>query len=205
VTHRLRFSGAADLPAAVAAVAEAAERHAVVAVPTETFYGLAVPPDDAEAVQRLLEAKGRPAEKALPVVGASLEQLEALVAVPATVRRYLSAVWPAPLTAVLPLKVPVAWRGETLAVRVPAHPLLRALLARLGPRTATSANRSGAPPARCAGEVEAALGAAVDLLLDGGTTSGGAPSTIVDFTTFPPILLRPGVFAVPEAWGVKSA
>lgn len=203
--HRLRFSRAADLPAAVAAVAEAVARHAVVAVPTETFYGLAVSPHDAVAVGRVLDAKGRPADKALPVVGADLEQLETLVTFPSVARQVLTGVWPAPLTAVLPLKVPLACGGDTLAVRVPAHRLLRTLLARLGPLTATSANRSGAPPARHPDEVEAALADSVDLLLDAGATPGGVPSTIVDFTASPPIVVRPGAFAVPAEWGVKSA
>ncbi len=201
---RLPFREPADLPAAVAAVAEAATRHAVVAIPTETFYGLAVVPQDAVAVDRLFAAKGRPAEKALPVVAADLEQVRSLVVLPPPVAELLSTVWPAPLTAVLPRRAAVAWPGETLAVRIPAHRLLRLLLARLGPLTATSANVSGTPPPTLPEQVEAALGERVELLLDGGAVPGGAPSTIVDFAVSPPRLLRQGKFQVPPAWGVKA-
>jgi L-threonylcarbamoyladenylate synthase len=83
-------------------------------------------------------------------------------------------------------------------VRVPAHPGLRRLLARTGPLTGTSANRSGAPPARTARAVEVSLGAAIDVLVDGGETPGGLPSTIVDARIDPPALLRPGAYPWPE-------
>ena len=200
---RLPFRRPADLPAAVAAVAEAALRHAVVAIPTETFYGLAVVPHDAVAVARLFAAKGRPAEKALPVVAANLEQVDSLVVLPRRLAERLAKVWPAPLTVVLPRRAAVAWQAETLAVRIPAHPLLRLLLARLGPLTATSANPSGTPPPTLPEQVERTLGEGVELLLDGGVTPGGAPSTLVDFSVSPPILLRQGKFQVPVEWGVK--
>lgn len=199
MTRVLPFHSPPDLAAAVAAVREVTAAHQVVALPTETFYGLAVPPADQEALARLYRLKQRPAEKLAPVVAANLAQVEALVYLDALWRERLARVWPAPLTVVLPAR-----EGGTLAVRVPAHELLRVLLAQVGPRTATSANRSGAPPAATAEEVQAALGDELELLLDGGATPGGAPSSIVDATLTPPRLLRSGAFPVPAEWGVKS-
>ncbi len=194
------FAAAAHLPAAVAAAREALAGHGVIALPTETFYGLAVAPDDAEAVARVFAVKGREVGKALPVVAASLDQVDALVVLDATRRAALAAVWPAPLTVVLPLRRPLAAAAGTLAVRVPDHALLRSLLARVGPLTATSANRSGAPPCHSAAAVAEALGGEVDMLLDGGATPGGSPSTLLDWTADRPVLLRPGAWSLPPIW-----
>ncbi len=205
MSRRLAFRRGEDLAAAVTAVLEVQAAHGLVAVPTETFYGLAVPPGDATAVARLFAVKGRPPDKALPVMGGTLEQLETLVALPPDLRRRLAATWPAPLTVILPLRGAVAWPAATLAVRVPAHPLLRALLTEVGPLTTTSANRSGAPPLSLPDQVEAELGDALALLLDGGPTAGGRPTTIVDWSRTPPVLVRRGAFPLPPAWGVKSA
>jgi L-threonylcarbamoyladenylate synthase len=200
MTARLPFSTAADLPAAVAAVREVLARHGVVALPTETFYGLAVDPHDRIAVARVFDLKGREATKALLVVAASLQQVERLVVLDPRRRAALAAAWPAPLTVVLPLAAPLAAAAGSLAVRVPAHPLLRSLLARVGPLTATSANRSGAPPCATADTVAAALGGEVDLLLDGGATPGGAPSTLVDWTGERPAAQRVGAWPLPPDW-----
>ena len=197
----LPFTDAAHVAAAVEAVRGVARAHGVTALPTETFYGLAAPPGDLAAVERIVAVKGRLAEKRFPVVGATLEQLDRLVRLEGPWRGRLAAVWPAPLTVVLPA---VSEGGGTIAVRVPAHPLLRALLAAVGPLTATSANRSGAPARSAPGEVERELGADLDLLLDGGATAGGLPSTLVDLTSRPPRLLRAGAFRVPREWGVKE-
>jgi L-threonylcarbamoyladenylate synthase len=195
------FAHPSHLPAAAAAVREALSRHGVVALPTETFYGLAVDPADAAAVARVFAIKGRDATKALLVVAADLEQAAEVAVLDPARRSALAAVWPAPLTVVLPLRRALAAAGgETVAVRVPAHALLRSLLARVGLLTATSANRSGAPPAATAGEVVAALGADVDLVLDGGPTPGGAPSTLVDWTGERPLVLRAGALTLPPSW-----
>lgn len=199
MTVRLLFRSPADLSPAAAAVTGVFAEHQVAALPTETFYGLAVPPGDGEALARLFALKQRSQEKAVPVVVASLDQAESLVHVPATWRARLAGVWPAPLTVVLPARC-----GGSLAVRVPAHDLLRALLALVGPLTATSANLAGDPPATTPEQVEAALGESLALLLDGGATPGGAPSTVLDLTSARPRLLRPGAWAVPPGWGVKS-
>ncbi|HVN75651.1 MAG TPA: L-threonylcarbamoyladenylate synthase [Thermoanaerobaculaceae bacterium] len=202
---RLPFTSAGHLSDAVRAVREAVASHGVVALPTESSYGLAVDPWDALAVERIFEIKGRPPEKALLVVGASLAQLEHLVEVPPPWRERLLAAWPAPVTVVLrsPGGLAAAGGGFSLAVRVPAHELLRGLLEAVGPLTATSANRSGGPALLRADDVAAALGQGVTLLLDGGATPGGAPSTVVDLTADPPTVLRTGAWRPPAAWGVS--
>ena len=180
------------LPAA-RAVAAARSASGVVLIPTESFYGLAADPTDAVAVSRIVEAKGRPPEMAMPVLVADWQQLESLVEVPETVRVRLSRIWPAALTAILRSHTQVpAGREGTLAVRIPGHAMLRALLYRVGPLTATSANRHGEPPAVSAGDAVAALAASPELVLDGGITAGDPPSTLVDLTREQPVVLREG-------------
>jgi L-threonylcarbamoyladenylate synthase len=203
---RLQFRSEADLPAAAAAVRDALSDHGIVALPTETSYGLAVDPDDDIAVGRLFTLKRRPRDKALLVVGASLEQLGRLVRVPDGWRERLETAWPAPLTVVLPTAAGslAAGSGSTLAVRVPAGRLLRALLAVVGPVTATSANCSGGEALASADAVAELLGHGLAVLLDGGTTSGGSPSTLVDLISSPPRVLRKGPWNPPAEWGVAS-
>ncbi len=200
VAFRLPFSTPAHLAAAVAAVRETVAAHGIVALPTETFYGLAVDPADPEAVARVFALKGRDSGRALLVVAATLEQVESLVALDASQRAALAAAWPAPLTVVLRLRRRLAAAAGSLAVRIPGHALLRSLLARVGPLTATSANRSGSPPSASADMVTADLGDGIALLLDGGATPGGAPSTVLDWTADRPLVLRPGAWPLPPGW-----
>jgi L-threonylcarbamoyladenylate synthase len=173
----------------------------VVLLPTESFYGLGVDPHNEGAVARVYDMKGRPPEMGLPVLCADWQQVESLVVVPGRFRVKLSRLWPAPLTVVLPTvaSLPAARTG-TLAVRIPAHGLVRALLYRVGPLTGTSANRHGAPPSTT---VDGALGSLVgepDLVLDGGPTAGGEPSTLVELSRDEPIVLRPGAGSWYEAY-----
>jgi L-threonylcarbamoyladenylate synthase len=165
-----------------------------------------VDPDDDIAVGRLFTLKRRPRDKALLVVGASLEQLGRLVRVPDGWRERLETAWPAPLTVVLPTAAGslAAGSGSTLAVRVPAGRLLRALLAVVGPVTATSANCSGGEALASADAVAEVLGHGLAVLLDGGTTPGGSPSTLVDLISSPPRVLRKGPWNPPAEWGVES-
>jgi L-threonylcarbamoyladenylate synthase len=202
---RLPFTAPEHLDVAVAAVRDTLANHGVLALPTETFYGLAVAPDDPVAVRRLYALKGRPEAKALPVIGASLAQLEPLVIVPEGWGGRLGAAWPAAFTAILEARMALAAAGRTVAVRVPDHVLLRALLASVGPLTATSANRSGSGPLTRADEVADALGAGLSLLLDGGETPGDVPSTLVDLTSGQPRLVRRGRWQPPFEWDVKEA
>lgn len=180
------------LPAA-AEVAAVRSASGMILVPTESFYGLAADPTDARAVSRIVEAKGRPQEMAMPVLVADWEQLESLVRVPEALRVRLSRIWPAALTVILPSHADIpAGREGTLAVRIPGHVMLRALLYRVGPLTATSANPHGQPPSVSADDAMASLASAPDLVLDGGVTPGGEPSTLVDLTRDDPFVVREG-------------
>lgn len=205
MTLRLPFFAAGDLPQAAAAVREVIRDHGVCAFPTETFYGLGCDPRDPEAVARVFALKGRSADKALPVVAADVRQVLDLAAIEVAWLARLTAVWPAPLTVVLPVQAPLAAAGPSVAVRIPSHALLRSLLARVGPLTATSANPAGAAPTFTGDAALTSLGPGLDLLLDGGDTAGGMASTLVDLTRTPPILLRAGSWLPPREWGVKTA
>ena len=177
------------------------DEHGVVAVPTETFYGLAVSVFDNEACARVFEIKGRPSTKALPCIVSDLEQLGRVAREISPLASELSSrFWPGPLTLIVPARATVAAASEsgTIAVRVSSLPLARELAAVCGPLTATSANVSGSPPAMTADEVVAQLGESVDLVLDGGATFGGPASTIVDVTSGKPELVRPGAIAFRE-------
>ncbi|HNX50265.1 MAG TPA: L-threonylcarbamoyladenylate synthase [Thermoanaerobaculaceae bacterium] len=202
--QRLRFGEIQDVGAAELACRDLLAAHGIVALPTETFYGLAVSPDDPAAVEALLTLKGRSAEKSLPLVAANLRQVEVLVELPPVWRARLVRVWPAPLTVVLPVRRALAACGRTAAVRVPAHPLLRTLLEALGPLTATSANRTGTPALAEPDAVARTLGDGLGLLLDGGVTPGGLPSTLLDLTYDRPKILRAGAFRPPSSWAVTG-
>jgi len=174
----------------------------LVAYPTETYYGLAVDVRSGQAVEALFAAKGREREKAIPLVASGLDQLEALgIALTPAARRLAREFWPGPLTLVIPawpgLAPAVCGQARTAGVRVPGHPVARGLAAAFGyPVASTSANRSGEPPLADPVGVERAVGASIDLLLDGGPAPGGLASTIVDVSGPVPRLVRLG----PIAW-----
>lgn len=193
---RLPFVEPGDLTEAVQAGSTTVVQGGVLLLPTESFYGLGADPWCETAVARIYTMKVRPAELGLPVLCADWQQLESLVVVPPTYRVKLANLWPAALTAVLPTvgEVPAA-RSGTLAVRIPGHAELRALLYRLGPLTATSANRHGDPPFTTVDGALASLAEPPDLVLDAGTTAGGEPSTLVDLSRAEPEILRPGACA----------
>jgi len=180
----------------------------LVALPTDTLYGLAADPFRPDAVARVFRAKGRDAGNALPVIAADMEQIAArLGPLSPAAERLAAKFWPGPLTLLIPAPAALAREvtGGTgrVGVRVPAHSIARAICrASDRPITATSANRSGHPPTADPDEVERTLGEDVDLLIDAGPTRGGAPSTIVDVTGPAPQLVRAG--AVPwveiQAW-----
>jgi L-threonylcarbamoyladenylate synthase len=180
------------LPAANVA-AEVVENGGLVLIPTETFYGLGADPLQSEAVARVFAAKGRPGSLALPVLCADWQQLESLVVVPEEHRVRMARLWPAALTVVLRCRrsVPAGPEG-TLAVRIPGHAIVRAVLYRTGPITGTSANRHGEPPCTEPEAALASIATSPDLVLDGGTLPGGKPSTLVDLTAAEPTVLRQG-------------
>jgi L-threonylcarbamoyladenylate synthase len=170
----------------------------LVALPTDTLYGLAADPFHARAVARVFEVKGRAAGQALPLIAADLAQVTRhLGGLPPFGERLASRFWPGPLT--LLVAAPPALAREVsggtgrVGVRVPAHEIARAICrAADRPVTATSANRSGQPATADPDVVERTLGDDVDLLIDAGLTEGGAPSTIVDVTDPVPCLVRAG-------------
>jgi tRNA threonylcarbamoyl adenosine modification protein (Sua5/YciO/YrdC/YwlC family) len=191
--RQLPFCEPGEVSSAIAPVAEAVASAGVVMVPTESYYGLAADPRSQSGVQRVNSLKDRPPDLGLPVLCADWQQLESLVAVPQKFRVKLARLWPAALTVVLPLLEPLAAaRGSTLAVRIPAHRALRALLYRVGPLTGTSANRHGVPPSTTVFEALRSLTGSPDLVLDGGITAGGSASTIIDLTAAEARVLREG-------------
>jgi L-threonylcarbamoyladenylate synthase len=170
----------------------------VVAIPTDTLYGLAADPFNSDAVRRIFHIKGRAAEQALPLIAADVAQIASSLGELTTLGfRLARRFWPGPLTLLVP--APHTLAGEItggtgrVGVRVPDHATARALCALCDrPLTATSANISGQAATSDPDEVAEALGQRVDLLLDAGRTRGGAPSTIVDVTEQRPRLVRAG-------------
>ena len=194
---RLPFVEPGDVADAVQLAISAVAGGGVLLLPTESFYGLGTDPRSEGGVARIFTLKDRPAEFGLPVLCADWQQLESLVVVPETYRVKLARLWPAALTVVLPTVEDIsAARGGTLAVRIPGHAELRALLYRIGPLTATSANRHGDPPSTTVDGALASIAEAPDLVLDGGATAGGEASTLIDLSRGQPEVLRLG----PCAW-----
>ncbi len=185
-------------PETIAEAAAAIAAGHLVAFPTETVYGLGANALDAAAVARIFAAKQRPSTDPLIVHLAVASQLERVtVDVPPVVERLAERFWPGPLTLVLrrgPHVPPNVSAGrDTVAVRVPAHPIAHALLAACDlPIAAPSANLFSRPSPTTAQHVYADLAGRVDIILDGGPTPIGLESTVVDLTQTPPALLRPG-------------
>ena len=176
---------AAD-PAGIAAAAAALRDGGIVALPTETVYGLAARSDHAESVAAIYRAKGRPDFNPLIVHVPSLTAAKALARFDSRAEQLAAAFWPGALTLVLPLRAeaviaPAVTAGlPTIALRCPAHPVMRAVLDACGlPLAAPSANRSGGVSPTQAGHVAASLGAAAPLILDGGACAAGLESTII--------------------------
>ena len=184
--------------AGIRRAAEVIRAHGLVAFPTETVYGLGANALSEPAVLRIFEAKDRPRGNPLIVHLAETAQLAAVAADVSTRARDVAAqFWPGPLTLVLPraAAVPLVTTGglDTVAVRVPDHPVARALIAAAGvPIAAPSANRSGRPSPTRAGHVRDDLDGRIELILDGGPTPVGVESTVLDMTGESPLLLRPG-------------
>ena len=184
---------------AITAAARVLSAGGLVAFPTETVYGLGADATNGTAVARLYAAKGRPSFNPLIAHVPSLEAARRLARLDAPAERLAAAFWPGPLTLVLPLapSCPVADLAtaglDTIAVRVPAHPVARDLLAAFAkPIVAPSANRSGHVSPTLAAHVIADLGGRIEFVLDGGATQVGVESTIVACLDDATMLLRPG-------------
>jgi L-threonylcarbamoyladenylate synthase len=178
----------------------------LVAFPTDTVYGLGVSPWNLDAVARLYEAKSRPLDIAIPLLLSDASQLSRVAIIPSRFehefKQLVKRFWPGGLTLVLPKAaiVPDAVsRGATVAVRVPDLELTRHVIRDAGGVLATtSANISGQPSPVTVQEVEDQLGDRIDLILDGGLSRGGVPSSILDCTVLPPMLLRRGTISVTD-------
>lgn len=202
LTEVLIVDAAAPDEAAIARAARCLRQGGLVAFPTETVYGLGAHALDSHAVARIFEAKGRPVNDPLIVHVADFEQIEALVShIPATAPALAARFWPGALTLVMPRStaVPdVVTAGlPTVAVRVPSHPVARALLAatRL-PVAAPSANLFSRPSPTRASHVRDDLEGRVDIILDGGPAHVGLESTVLDLSGDVPAVLRPGAISL---------
>ena len=182
---------------------EVLRRGGLVAIPTDTVYGIAVSLDAAEGIERLFAAKGRPPDKAIVLLVSDIGQAERTGLFGPAARALASAAWPGALTLVIPrrpeVRLPEVLTGGqlTIGLRLPGHGTPRALARALGPLPVTSANRSGQPDLTNAAGVLADLGQALDLILDGGSASGGTPSTVVHCDGWKTEVLRLG--AIPAA------
>jgi L-threonylcarbamoyladenylate synthase len=203
--RRVMIDARQPAPGALAEAAAVLLAGGVVAMPTDTLYGLAADPFSSAAIARVFAIKGRSTERAMPLVAADVDQVISQIGPLSEVaRRLASRYWPGPLTLLVarPPSIPAdvaGGRGE-IGVRVPAHAVPRELCRACGRLlTATSANLSGQPASNDPDDVARSLAVdgavGVDLLLDAVRTPGGAPSTIVDVTGRDVRLVRPGAIA----------
>ena len=206
----MRLYAAGD-PVGLHEAAEVVRWGGLVVYPTDTLYGLGTNALDPSAVNRLLGVKGRSAARGLPVLLADPAAATALVAAWPPVAADLAArFWPGALTLVLPRSAQVpdlVAAGATVALRIPDHPVTRALIREAGcPLIGTSANRSGAAPATTAQAAVAALGSEVDVVLDGGPSPVGQPSTVLALSSPPTArILRAGAVVVAALEPVLAA
>lgn len=174
----------------------------LVAFPTDTVYGLAADLFNPDAIEKLYQVKEREHLKAIPVLLSSPAALDQVTLhMNQLARKLAERFWPGPLTLVVPVHpgLPENLSPQpTVGVRMPNHPDALALLEACGPLAVTSANLSGQENTLTAGQVYAQLAGRIPLILDGGETPGGSPSTVVDCTGPEPVLLRPGPIKIEE-------
>jgi L-threonylcarbamoyladenylate synthase len=186
----------ADDPSAMERALALLRSGGLAAFPTDTVYGLGALADSERSIEALYIVKGRDASKAIPILIGNVEDLARVSPDPGELALRLAArFWPGPLTLVVPKcpALPEALSAlPTVGVRMPDHPAALALLRLAGPLAVTSANLSGGESPSTAEEVTAQLGGRIPLVLDGGRTPGGRPSTVVDCTGQEPKILRQG-------------
>jgi L-threonylcarbamoyladenylate synthase len=200
----------ADGPAGRAEAVRVLRAGGIVAVPTDTVYGIAVALSTPGGIERLFAAKSRPPDKAIALLLADGAQAADIGVLSGSAEALARAFWPGGLTLVVQRRndrpLPAALTGGELApgaiptvgLRVPAHDAPRALARALGPLPTTSANRSGEPELRDADAIHAEFGDALDLILDGGRSPGGPPSTVVDVTGDEVRILRAGAISTDD-------
>jgi L-threonylcarbamoyladenylate synthase len=197
-TERLSVNDPQALPRAV----ETLQAGGLVAFPTDTVYGLGALSRDDRAIRSLFEVKGRGSEKAIPILLGSSDDLPQVALDPPEMALVLAKrFWPGALTLIVAQRpgLPASLSpDETIGVRVPDHDFALSLLRLAGPLATTSANPSGAESPLTPEQVMLGIGGRFDLLLDGGATPGGRPSTVVDCTGSSPRILRPGPISLDE-------
>jgi len=176
---------APTVPALADLVRRVLGENGLIALPTESFYGLSVAPFDEQALARLRQVKSRSEGKPILILIGDGSQLGPFVrSIPHAAHVLMNAFWPGPLTIVFPAAIglsDVVTAGTgSVGIRLSSWQPLRDLLLRVGPVTGTSANREGMPPPTTADEVQHSLGDALDLIVDAGPTPGGRPSTVID-------------------------
>ena len=197
-----------DGPDGWASAIDALRAGGVVALPTDTVYGICVALETPGGVERLFDVKRRPPDKGIMLLLDGADQAPRIGVMTPAARALADACWPGGLTVVVPQRpdvpLPAALTAGTLTIglRVPDHATPRALARAVGPLPATSANVSGMPEARNADEIQAQLGDAVDLILDGGPAHGGPASTVVDCTGEIPVVLRVGAVPITRVIGI---
>lgn len=186
----------AEEPDAVEQALAVWQAGGLVAIPTDTVYGLSALPTRTDALRRLWRIKGRDNGAFIALLLSDLEELPRFAVLPEAVRPLVQRFWPGPLTLMLPRTEavpPEIGEGPRVGIRLPALPLACALIRAAGGALAvTSANLPGYPPARTAQEVLAQMGPEVDLVFNGGWVSIGVSSTVVDCTRWPPVIVREG-------------
>ena len=193
-----------NLQSAIQDAAQVILTGGVVAVPTESFYGLAVHALNEKAIERLYALKGRREDNPVLILIPSSETLDSYVMnVSIRARKLTARFWPGGLTMVFPAApiLPLSLTAGTgkIGIRLSGHPVPRELSKAVGAAiTGTSANRSGRPSCSTAEEVVEAVGDDIDLILDGGRTPGGKGSTVLDVTLDPPVILRDGIVSRDE-------
>ena len=185
----------------VTAAAAAIRRGELVVLPTESVYGLAADPFSARGMAALREAKGRADAMPIGILVGAMRTVDGLASgVTAEGRALIEAFWPGPLTLIVREQPTLAWDisgpDGAISLRMPLHPVALDVLAETGPLAVTSAQRAGAPPPRTCEEARSHLGDAVTLYLDAGPAPAQAPSSIVDLTVDPPVLLREGEYSL---------
>lgn len=179
---------------------QALKSGGIIAIPTDTVYGLAADPFNADAVQRLYTFKGRPDSKPIPLVLSAVEDIHSVAQnLPGFFFHLTDRFWPGGLTIVVEAKdlLPILTAGgNTVGVRIPDNPLLLQILQAFGgPAAITSANLSGEPPATSPEEIDIELTSRIDMIVEGGKTPGPMPSTVYDISVSPPRIRRQGVIS----------
>jgi len=199
---------AANSPHSIQQALEILQAGGLVAFPTDTVYGVGALAFDGKAVESIYIAKDRPIEKAIPILIGEADDINKVASgVPLMAKKLAEQFWPGPLTIIVPknLDLPKSVSAtNTVGVRVPDHIVARSVLRAAGPMAVTSANISGQPSPSTAQEVFTQLNGRIELIIDGGKTPGGIPSTVVDCSGSQPLVVRDGPISLNEILAVTG-